>query len=500
MAYAEHWMNKIDAREGFFPEIRAVNALIRGYIMRGNYDKADEWFKKIDIPYLNPEMGGLTPAQETFNYIVSFCANKGEIARAEMYADEAPWFDIKLSLRTFGAMVRGCCRTDQERRGHRWCQLLVEEGCAEVPDGLGPATVAEERERHKTGLKGWEFTFLEVLVCDLAKALVDKGYTASANQWLAYLVEGGLKPEDAAETWDYVRGKHHPDIIPVLLSGESIVPPVGATQPRGAPSLAVPAKLSGETTAVWRAACTTPAALHKKRFTLDLLEEDVVSPMLGRTVTQHIPLGPDCNPDYAGKHTMRADILTGAVAKAEMAGKDIREINAAKRAIDVEKRQAICRAAIDSATSDPNVTLEALEAALKQAVAAGLHGHELDDVEEAITKAKKKRLREQSMRDLAALGLEGDGDDVDYSLPSLTLEPKTAEDRLHEAEIEDYRCPAVKAYARASVNKCDDTGRLLTRREHKPRKYLQGKGSATSPTVVLKWKDKPALPSFPSPF
>lgn len=226
-------------------EIRSLNMLIRSSLRSKNIEKADEWFTKfLEIP-LHPELQGVEPSDDSFNIMVSTCALVPDLARAEKYMRFMTERKMTPVLWTSIALVKGCIMAGEPRRGHRWLMALVKHGCTKRPNYL-PEEVAAERQKLRS-MQTWKLKDTDNIVKELAMALADVGHTQSANQWLAYLVEAGLNPEDVPEVWEYVRGAHPPDIVPALLSGESSFP-VSARSPKGLarPGWTRPMHLSGE--------------------------------------------------------------------------------------------------------------------------------------------------------------------------------------------------------------------------------------------------------------
>jgi len=238
---AQDWMETLDARKGFVPELRSVHALIRSAMQSRDLDSADEWFTKLLEPKLHPELAGLEPDIEIFDTMIRTCAEVGDIGRSEKYLQAMRcWRDgsARPALRSWVSVIKCCCEGGEARRGHRWLESLVNEGSNEFGD-YKSASVCEERMRFSS-MRRFDLDAFDALVKFVIRSLVDIGHTITSNLWLNYLVETGTPPESDPDIWEHVRTLHPPEIVPLVLSGEmpNNIP--------GSPGRTSPATLSGE--------------------------------------------------------------------------------------------------------------------------------------------------------------------------------------------------------------------------------------------------------------
>lgn len=214
--------------------------LISRALQSGELDKADELFHLVASPLLYPEMDGLQPDSESYDIMIQACAKAGELASAEKYLNEMAVKGFQPKLKSCTMLLWACINNDEARRGHNRCETLVRDGCAE--------RVACSPEDLRVGLMDQSFERLDVgelmeAILALSRALADKGNARSANRWLHYLTECGMRPEDSAKTWNHVRAAHPPIIVDSVLSCDSPrrtfpgTPKASFTQPH---------KLSGE--------------------------------------------------------------------------------------------------------------------------------------------------------------------------------------------------------------------------------------------------------------
>jgi len=366
MYHAEDFMRKLNAGAGFQPEIKAVNALIRNYMAAGDERTAEEWFRKAVNPSLYAEMGDIKPDHGTFYYIISSSAQKGLIANCENYMRRMEEFDLLPTLPIYGHLIRGCIRlgAPTSKRGHHWGEQMVAKGCKECP---GPLTVevlkAERHYQETTLISRWQLHRFDAIVKDLAKGLADSGYALSANKWLGLLVESGLPPSSDPELWEHVRSLHPQEIIPTLLSGE-----MGALYShdpgprRGAPSFAVPSRLSGE----------------------EMKEVKLPRPR------------PQKEAEEKALSTAVADIpgikqLSNAIADGEAAGLSELELRKYKAALSVQEREHGARLLLQEALQDENDRdLARISEAVNAGEAAGLPEEELQPGREILERADKQ--------------------------------------------------------------------------------------------------------------
>lgn len=345
---AEQWMKKLDARKGFPPEVRAVNALIRAYIRAANFQLAEEWFLQLLNPHLSPELGNIAPDSSTFNYMIRLCAEAGELVYAEAHIEDMKRFDVRPTFLTYSALVRGCIKVGEARRGHRWFESLLANGCAEHPAAFDAATVASERARAKCGLKPvWDLRLLDDVVLELAHALADSGNTQSANRWLGFAVQSGRSPADAPETWEHVRAAHPVHIIPTLLSGESEAA-LGTDSPRrGAPSVIMLATLHGDN----KTSSRSSSQVQVRR----VMKQKVSTPRRAQVVAAR---------------SQPTSQLIAAIAAGEDAGLTQEELQGPRLALALEERRDAAKAKLSVALQQRDIPL--LHEALSLAKEAGL--------------------------------------------------------------------------------------------------------------------------------
>mmetsp|Transcript_71614 Transcript_71614/g.142111 ORF Transcript_71614/g.142111 Transcript_71614/m.142111 type:complete len:513 (+) Transcript_71614:87-1625(+) len=374
---AEQWMKKMDARKGFQPEVRAVNALIRAYIRAGNFLKAEEWFLQLLNPHLSPELGNIAPDSSTFNYMIRLCAQAGELVFAEAHIEDMKRFGLKPTLLTYSALVRGCIKVGEARRGHRWFECLLASGCAEHLAAFDAVSIASERARAKCGLKVlWDMKLLDDIVLELAYTLADSGNTESANRWLGFAVESGRSPEDAPETWEHVRAAHPVHIIPTLLSGESEAA-LGADSPRrGAPSVIMRATLHGDS----KVRSSSPSSQVQMRRVMKQKTSAEPTPRRAQVVAAR---------------SQPTSQLMAAIAAGEDAGLTQEELQGPRLALALEERRDAARVKLSTALQQRE--LVALHEALSLAKEAGLDesdescGPSLREVLVALEQEEKKR-------------------------------------------------------------------------------------------------------------
>lgn len=381
---AEHYMGKLDARADLQPEIRAVNALIRNYMAVGNDDAAEEWFRKAINPALYPEMGHILPDHGTFYYFIQTMAQKGSIAKAEYYFQRMDEFELLPTLPIYRFLIIGCVRAGppHARRGVRWCEQLLARGCLECPGPMTAEVVKAERHyQEMTCNSHWSLFRFDELIKDFVKGLADSGYTLSANKWLGFLVETGFNPKSAPETWEHVRAAHPKEIIPTLLSGETESLSDDAPGPhRGAPALAVPARLSGEEVKESR------PRPDKKTPRSRAANESNALPLHSAVAA-----------------SPRIKMLSDAIADGEAVGLPELELRKYKAALSVEEREAGARMLVQQAVSEiSTMDMAKLAEALSAGEAAGLGEEELkplrESLERADLQAKARARLEEAMR------------------------------------------------------------------------------------------------------
>eukprot|EP00929_Paragymnodinium_shiwhaense_P004233 TRINITY_DN105014_c0_g1_i1.p1 TRINITY_DN105014_c0_g1~~TRINITY_DN105014_c0_g1_i1.p1 ORF type:complete len:449 (-),score=80.27 TRINITY_DN105014_c0_g1_i1:68-1414(-) len=239
MEKAEQWMMKLEGVTGCEPEAYSFNAIITAATKMHDLAKADEWFAKAEELLLHPQLHGLQPNPQSYDIMVRACAEQGDISRAEKYVQDA---ERKLACRptllTICALVRACLDKGETRRAHLWLADLVENGCAARSDYSSNVVRAE----HDTlrSQRSFDVEKYRLLVIAVLEALARQGNSATADGWLKYLAEGGLRYKDAREAWETVRSVSW-EIVPAVLSGES-----DRTQTPMSPPLRRPATLSGE--------------------------------------------------------------------------------------------------------------------------------------------------------------------------------------------------------------------------------------------------------------
>lgn len=342
---AEHFRQKLDVRRGFNINIRTIAALVRAYLKIRNFEKADELFQQVLEPTLHPELGNIKPDTDFFHYMISFSAEAGEIANAERHFREMGRFKLRPKMHTFRAITDGCIATGQARRAHRWLELLVKDGCDEVPLGFDADAVMVERQYQQSTIYcHWKLNLFDSMVMKVARALTDAGHTQTANKWLGYLVECGIGPDKAPELWDHVRVAHPVDIMPTLLSSET-VKAYGGSPRKGAPMVKLPARLNGETPRV---------------RTLQPLEDNDRNALWPRAT-----LRSDAHNGRSG-----LDGLVEALREGEAAGLDETELRTVRTILALEERKDEVRARLEQATVDNN--FDALQSAVSEAEACGL--------------------------------------------------------------------------------------------------------------------------------
>lgn len=440
---AEAYMKKLDAQQNRPPEITAVNALIRAYNAAGEYALAEEWFQKATHPAPHPELGDLRANNGTFHYVIVPAAERGDMAQAENYMRQMELFQMRPSLSIYSAIIRSCIRSGppHTRRGHRWCEELCLKGCSDFessPD-LSTKSVKQLRSLYAMMDTGyihsplWSF---DKIIQDLVKALVDAGYSRSADKWLEFLVDTGFSASDAPETWEHVRAHHPKDIIPALLSGEAHHVGNASSPRKGAPSLAVPARLAGE---------TAPGG-H-------------LQPVAPSSVTSRLANGEATNLSAPPSARMKA--LREAISHASEVGLSDTELKKYKMELDSEERarislirvhQLVCRA------NEPEIVDSQVLAELKEAIsdaeAARLDKGDLREAREVLEreegKARARHRLEEAMRKREAAALH---------LPDLS--PQDSPGRAVAPGGSSKVCPKVMGRARRRAADLKQSARIL---------------------------------------
>eukprot|EP00928_Gymnodinium_smaydae_P046498 TRINITY_DN30988_c0_g1_i1.p1 TRINITY_DN30988_c0_g1~~TRINITY_DN30988_c0_g1_i1.p1 ORF type:complete len:414 (+),score=62.54 TRINITY_DN30988_c0_g1_i1:42-1244(+) len=240
VAKAERWLRKLDGEQNCGPEVGAFNAFILAATRANDLTKAEEWFTQAEHIGLHPELTGLEKNLESYDIMISAFANAGDIPRAEKYAREAEAvFSRRPALATLCAMVRAAIAQGEPRRAHLWMDALVKRGCSLRPN-YEPQLLKAEREQHRSR-RTLDVDALISLVISLVDALAGSGNAVTANNWLRYLSESGLRYDEAPDVWERVRKATPEEIVPTVLSGESL-----ALQAPPSPAFRQPATLSGE--------------------------------------------------------------------------------------------------------------------------------------------------------------------------------------------------------------------------------------------------------------
>lgn len=236
---AERWMTKLDHHRGLEPEIRTFNALLQGLVDKDDFEKADTWFGKPFATALHPELGPMRPSAASYDIMVQAASQAGDLVRAERYLFACIDRGFRPHRRTFISVVRCFLGAQQPKRAHSWMEDFVERGCSHH-SSYRPEAVKQTMASLRS-LRKYDPEEQFGLVRELAANLAGSGNTASANYWLGYLVACGVRPDDAMETWDYVRSCSPRRIMPASLHCEISEPDVCATA-----SVQVPALLNGE--------------------------------------------------------------------------------------------------------------------------------------------------------------------------------------------------------------------------------------------------------------
>lgn len=236
---AERWMTKLDHHRGLEPEIRTFNALLQGLVDKGDLEKADIWFGKPFAAALHPELGPMRPSSASYDIMVQAAAQAGDLVRAERYLFACLDRGFRPHRNSFISVVRCLIGAQQPKRAHSWMEEYVERGCSSH-SSYRPEAVKQTMSCLRS-LRKYDPEEHFCLVRDLAANLAGSGNTVSANRWLGYLVECGVRPDDAMETWDYVRSFSPRRIMPASLHCEITEPDMLATA-----SVQVPALLHGE--------------------------------------------------------------------------------------------------------------------------------------------------------------------------------------------------------------------------------------------------------------
>lgn len=233
-------MEKLDSQSGVHPEVRTFNMLISSAARLGEFDKAEEWFSRVKQPALHPELIGLQPSPESYNTMIQMFTGVGDIIRAEKWFNMI-WLDVEVraTLASHIALIRACLEAGEVRRAHRWAEELVKKGCAKNPD-YAPIMVKRTRNGPQFQ-QDWDVGGFVAMILALIEALAKLGNFKTVSRWLRYLVDCGVKPEEAPETWAVVRRVYPREIIPAVLSGES-----DAAGALPAPPRTKPVVLSGE--------------------------------------------------------------------------------------------------------------------------------------------------------------------------------------------------------------------------------------------------------------
>jgi len=188
--------------EDLDPDSKCFNAVVTLLAQQGDLERAEAWFRKPSEPALHPELANV--AADAGNYIamVVLCAERGEIPRAEKYANEAQAAGLRLDLRSYQAIVQACLLASEPRRAHAWASTMLAAGCKK---------------------------FNKALMTSLVKALADTNNAQSADYWLTSMAEMGQRLD--IDTYSYVRSLHPMEIVPSGLSGEGFRPRPPETRP-----------------------------------------------------------------------------------------------------------------------------------------------------------------------------------------------------------------------------------------------------------------------------
>eukprot|EP00933_Yihiella_yeosuensis_P063412 TRINITY_DN66549_c0_g1_i1.p1 TRINITY_DN66549_c0_g1~~TRINITY_DN66549_c0_g1_i1.p1 ORF type:complete len:503 (-),score=71.80 TRINITY_DN66549_c0_g1_i1:45-1553(-) len=237
---AERWMNVLDHGVGLIPEMKTYNALLSGLSERGMFEKADEWFERPHQAALHPELGDLRPDAQSYDIMIRSTSKANDLIRAERYFHQSMTRGFRPHRESFFEIVRAMLRNDEPKRAHVWLEELVVRGCRQTANYSSEELKDQLVSLHS--MRSWNPDVLVKLINDLATSLARIGNTVTADRWLGYLVEAGLKAEDLPETWNIVRASSPKRIMPARLYAES--PPRERCKPEAAKLF--PAILSGE--------------------------------------------------------------------------------------------------------------------------------------------------------------------------------------------------------------------------------------------------------------
>lgn len=239
MDKAERWMSKLDHHRGLEPEIKTFNALLQGLVDKGDLEKADVWFGKPFAAALHPELGPMRPDAASYDIMVQAATQAKDLVRAERYLFACMDSGFRPHRKSLISVINCFLSAQQPKRAHSWMEEFVVRGCSNH-ESYRPEAVKQTMAFLRS-LRDYDPEEHFCVVKELAASLAASGNTASANHWLGYLVECGVRPDDAIETWEQVRSASPRRILPANLHCE-----IYGTDMLAKASVQVPALLSGE--------------------------------------------------------------------------------------------------------------------------------------------------------------------------------------------------------------------------------------------------------------
>merc|ERR1712151_994791 len=129
----------------------------------------------------------------SYEALVIASAEQGELPRAEKYARTMEAEGMTPSYRSYSALIDACLEVGECRRAHRWCEDMISAGFTKP-----------NRQ----------------MMTHLVRMLCEAGNPQVANHWLTFMNDNH-QPLDK-DTYEWVRNAHPAEILPSILSGESL--------------------------------------------------------------------------------------------------------------------------------------------------------------------------------------------------------------------------------------------------------------------------------------
>lgn len=215
------WMSKLDSSAGVKPEVRTFNAVLQSFARAGDFERAEAWFVRGTQSTLHPELEGMVPKgvdERTYEILIVNFAQYGDVMGAEKYMALSSNAGYRPSMKCFYTLVQACLKNKEPRRAHWWFEDLVQNGCSKRPNYSGSVVKAERA--NLDNVRSWSPDAHFDVAKQVIRSLAEAGNTSTANQWLKYLTECGLHPEDSPDVWAAVRSAHPLEIVSSQLSGE----------------------------------------------------------------------------------------------------------------------------------------------------------------------------------------------------------------------------------------------------------------------------------------